>query len=254
MGEKRTLKEKYQIIFDKVGTDTIFVIQDVIELFPDKTKQSVYWDLSKLTESGYLTRVRNGIYMISNARKTGNTLVSSNAKKIIALLQETGFDFYISGIDVLSQYLHHVPENYPTMLFLEKAATEEIKQFLFDNQYTVVDTFKTDSSFDMADVLRREKSIVIKPTDSFAYAQNNLAAAEKAFIDLFYEITRENFPFALQELVRVYQNMIRNGAIDPKRLVKISYVRNLQYDIRYIVESKYISEEAKQFVSILRKE
>jgi hypothetical protein len=45
--------------------------------------------------------------------------------------------------------------------------------------------------------------------------------------------------------------MVRLGAIDQKKMITISYKRNLQYDIRYIVESKYLSEGAKEIVKYI---
>jgi len=46
--------------------------------------------------------------------------------------------------------------------------------------------------------------------------------------------------------------MIRNGVLDQKKMVKATYIRNMQHDVRYIVESKYISDEALRFVSMIK--
>lgn len=48
------------------------------------------------------------------------------------------------------------------------------------------------------------------------FADSNVALNEKAFIDLFFAITRNSYPMPLQELGRTYSNMIRLGAIDKK--------------------------------------
>ena len=56
---------------------------------------------------------------------------------------------------------------------------------------------------------------------------------------------------SLQELGRTYSNMIRLGAIDQKKMITISYKRNLQHDIRYIVEHEYLSDGAKEIVKYI---
>jgi hypothetical protein len=254
MNKKTTLEEKYNLIKDKLGEDTIMYFEDISQLFPNRKKQSLYWDISKLVEAGYFLRVRNGVYKFSENRSQPTILISTTAKKVINILNETGFDYYISGVDILSKFLHHIPESYPIMVFAQKEATAEITDVLRDNGYLVSETAKKLGDLEAFNNFDNSKIIVLNQTDSFTYAKNNLATIEKAFLDLFFEITRKLYPFSLQELVRIYQNAVRNGAIDQKKLVKISYVRNMQYDMRFIVESKYISDAAFRFVKLLKEE
>lgn len=250
MLESMTLEKKFNKIREEIGKNIIFGVEDVRKIFPDKKHSTLYWDMSKLVEAGYILRIRNGVYKIGDAKNETSVLISFLAKKVIKLLIETGFDFYVSGIDIISRYLHHVPENYPVMVFVEKNAVEEIKDMLMKDNYVVTQSFSQKTSFNDL-LIYGENTILLKVTESFMYSKEHYAITEKAFMDLFYEITRESFPLSLQELARVYQNITRNGAIDPKRLVKIAYSRSMQYDIRYIVENKYISNDAKKFVEMV---
>ena len=90
-------------------------------------------------------------------------------------------------------------------------------------------------------------------TESFDFAEDGLATIEKAFVDLFYAVTRNGYPVALQEMVRMYENLVRLGNIDKKMLITVAVRRGIQYDIRFIVESKFITEDAMKFVEILRR-
>ena len=107
---------------------------------------------------------------------------------------------------------------------------------------------------DMIYAGREETPVVLYLTDSFEYGEGGLATIEKAFVDTFYSVTRNGYPLALQELVRIYENLVRTGNIDRKKTVTIAGRRSIQYDIRYIVESDYITEEARRFVEIMRRE
>jgi hypothetical protein len=91
------------------------------------------------------------------------------------------------------------------------------------------------------------------PTQEFAYAANGLASVEKAFVDLYYEVSRRNYPLSIQELVRIYLNMRRRMFLNTNRMVKIASRRNIQQDIRYIVAHDAITDAAMEFVDHLRK-
>lgn len=253
MAKRMSLEDKFNLISKEIGSNIIFGIEDVRRIFSNDKDNTIYWNISKLVEAGYLQRIRNGVFKISDSKNQTPIVISFTAQKIINLLEETGFNFYISGIDILSRYLHHVPENYPILTFVEKKALDEIKEALSNSNYFVIDSFTSKTNYNDLSYFN-DKTIILKPTDSFENTRGHYATTEKAFMDLFYEITREDFPLALQELARIYKNMIRNGAMDLKHLVKISYSRSMQYDIRYIVESKYISKEAKRFVDMVSEE
>lgn len=249
-----SLEHKYNEIKEKLGTQVNIFFDDIRKTFPDISKSSLYWTVSKLVQAGYLKRVRNGVYELNEARGKRAVHLSDMTKKVQKILDEEGFDYYISGMDILLKFMHHVPENYPIIIFGEKRAAGEILQTLKNNRIMAVNPKTLRETYDQYIYKSEEPIVILYSTESFVYAENNIAANEKAFIDLFYAVTRNQYPLALQELVRAYNNMLRLGAIDQKLLVKMSYQRNLQYDVRYIVESKYISEGAIEFVRSMRQE
>jgi len=157
-------------------------------------------------------------------------------------------------MDILEKFMHHIPENYPIIVFGEKRAMGEILRALKNNKVMAINPKALREVYDEYIYKLEEPIVILYSTESFIYAENNIATNEKAFIDLFYAVTRNQYPLALQELARSYNNMLRVGAIDQKLLIKMSYQRNLQHDIRYIVESKYISKGAIEFVKSMKLE
>ena len=255
MAEKTSsLEHKYNEIKEKLGNQVNIFFDDIKKIFPDVPKNSLYWTVSKLVQAGYIKRVRNGVYELNEIIGKRAVHLSDMTKKVQKTLDEEGFDYYISGMDILLKFMHHVPENYPIIVFGEKKAMEEILQTLKNNRVMAVNPKTFRETYDEYMYKSEEPIVILYSTESFAYAENNIAANEKAFIDLFYAVTRNQYPLALQELARAYNNMLRLGAIDQKLLVKMSYQRNLQHDIRYIVESKYISDGAIKFVRSMRQE
>ncbi len=167
------------------------------------------------------------------------------------ILDAEGYDYYFSGVDVVVKFMQHVPEEYPIMLFVEKNTETDVTRLLKENEFTVVRASSLkDLDVEYVYTIMRP-NVILYLTDNFDYADSNVALTEKAFIDLFYAITRHAYPMSLQELGRTYSNMIRLGAIDQKKMITISYKRNLQYDIRYIVENKYLTDGAKELVKYI---
>ena len=252
--KKNSLELKYKEIQEKLGAQVNIFFEDIQAIFPDMARSSLYWSVSKLVQEKYLKRVRNGVYELNESRGKSAVFLSEMARRVQSILNEEGFEYYISGMDVIVKFMQHVPENYPVIIFVEKVALKEILQTLKNSKIMTVESGELKEAYDDYFYKSEDPIVILYQTESFIYAENNIATTEKAFIDLFYAVTRNNYPLPLQELARAYNNMMRLGIIDQKTLVKASYKRNLQYDIRYIVESKYITEGATEFVRNMKRE
>ncbi len=250
-----SLIQKFNLIKSNLSNQPSFFFDDIARLFPDMKDSSLYWLVSKLVSNGFLIRQRKGRYSINEWKEKKRVSITGEAKRLCDKLIESGFDFFISGLDVLSAYMHHIPEQYPIILFADKASIEEITKVCKKNNYMVTyqKQFKEQYKTNIYSGIK-ETLVLVYLTENFEFAKNGIASLEKAFIDLYYAITRNDYPVSLQELAKIYLNLIRLGNIDTKKLISIASKRSIQFDIRYIVESKYITQEAENFVNIIKKE
>ena len=145
-------------------------------------------------------------------------------------------------------------EQYPVILFVEKHAKDTICSELRQQGIRIIEPTELRKVYEDF-VFSGDDSVsaVMYVTDNFEMSDDGIATPEKAFLDLYYAISRNSYPVSLQELARVYQNMIRLGTLDKKELLAAAVKRNLKHDIRFIVESKYITESAYELVAIFRK-
>lgn len=255
MGKNSALEQKYQKIAKALGGQAIFYVEEVQKVFPDMKKSSLYWNMSKLVEEGYLRRVRNGVYSFNEWKGKKNIFLSGTAEEVRDLLDETGFDYYVSGLDVLQKYMQHVPEQYPVIVFIQKETKEEVTEVLSENFCEVTEPLKMRDVYETFGYTGQNKKIVaLYVTENFEDCEGGVATIEKAFIDLYYAVTRNGYPLALQELVRIYENLVRLGNIDKKRMIAVAAKRSIQYDIRFIAEAKFITEQARKFVEMLEKD
>lgn len=255
MEKRSALEKKYVMIEERLKGQAIFYMDDVQAIFPDMKQSSIYWNLSKLVEAGYLKRVRTGVYAFNEWKGKTKIPLTDNIRKVQKILDESGFEYFVSGLDVLQRFMQHVPEQYPMILFVEKEAHEEMAKYLQDGGFSVVKPSEIQQQYEDLVLAGTEKNqIVLYDTENFDYEKDGIATIEKAFVDLYYSITRNGYPLSLQELARVYQNLVRLGSVDKKKMITVSTKRNLQSDIRLIVETPYITDEAMKIAMILRKE
>ena len=82
--------------------------------------------------------------------------------------------------------MQHVPEQYPMILFIEKAAHEEMVNYLLDSGFNVVKPSEIRQQYE--DIVLSgsdKKQIVVYDTENFDYETDGIATIEKAFVDLF---------------------------------------------------------------------
>lgn len=255
MEKQTSIGEKFQKLQNALAEQQSFIMADVEGVFPDLSKATRYWLVSELVKIGYIKRIRRGTFAFNEWMGKKNIVISKEAERISEVLAETGFNFYISGLDILAKYMHHIPEQYPIILFAERVAKEEVRSVLVDHGFLVFEPTELKKRYENALYAGRDETqVVLYLTDNFEYCKDGLATLEKAFVDTYFSVTRNNYPLALQELVRIYENLRRTGNIDVRKMVTIASRRSIQYDIRYIVESRYITDAAHQFVEIMKRE
>ena len=253
MDKVSALEKNYIVIEEKLRGQTTFYIEDVQAIFPEMKQSTIYWNLSKMVGAGYLKRVRTGVYAFNEWKGKTQIALTENIKQVQEALNESGFEYFISGLDVLYRFMQHVPEQYPMILFAEKYAHDEIIHYLLDAGFAVVKPSAIRNQYEAAVLAGMDKKqVIVYDTENFDYEYDGIATIEKAFVDLYFSITRNGYPMSIQELVRVYQNLVRLGNIDKKKLITVSTKRNLQSDIRLIAETPYITEESMQFAMLLR--
>ncbi|MBL7170848.1 MAG: hypothetical protein ISS46_02505 [Candidatus Omnitrophica bacterium] len=242
MKKDNLLSQKAEKLRNKLSGLDSFRVATAKEILGEK-ESTLYWSLWKLAEKGYIRRIGKGLYSFEKKDTEIKPIISTLAKKAWSILNESGNQFFISGLDILSIFVEHVPEYFPTLLFINKYSQDEIVSILSKHNIS----FNTTSDYNAIN----KEVITMHTTNEFNYSQNGLASFEKAFVDLYYEITRKKYPLSLQELATIFLNMKRRISLNTNRLIKIASRRNIHYDIRYIVENKYITEKAMQFVKFI---
>ena len=150
------LEDKAALLRERFQDKPDFTISDAASVLQEK-QSTLYWTLHKLTQGGYISRTGQGLYSFQNrGAESIQPILSTLASRILNVLGETGHDFFISGLDILTVFMDHVPETYPVLLFAGKSDVEEVADILSRNKIDVVPYANIkDYSAHPANVLRR---------------------------------------------------------------------------------------------------
>lgn len=248
---KRALDIKYDLLSKELQKDYSFTVSDAQSVWQAKTS-STYWNLSKLVEAGRLKRLQNGVYTISEEWRH-SIIPSTLARHTHAILSESGFSFYISGLDILMQYMQNLPDQYPVILFADKNAIDEIRDLLVGAGIIVMSGKASQESKRFMDNNRMKDVVFLYPTRSFTFEKDGYAVLEKAFVDLYMEITRKAYPLSIQELARIYIEMAQQkGLINRARLMQAARLRSIQSEMLLLANLDHIHSSAIKLAAIIK--
>lgn len=237
------IAKKQALLESAFQNKSFFKVTDA-ERIMQMPKSSIYWYLSKMVELGQITRISKGKYAIHAISKNDSIMNAGVAVKIQGILQESGFRYYISGIDVLQKYMQHIPDAYPIMLYVDKYSRDEIEDLLLEQNITVVSAKQLSNENTISNLSRLSSVVLIYETQNFKFSHNGYATIEKAYVDLYFEITRRGYLLSLQELARIYDNLLNKGAIDKTNMVQAAHEHSIRPEFRRIADTDQIPAEA----------
>ena len=246
-----SVKTKYELLKNTFQNQAFFKINDAAQVL-NMPKSSIYWYLSKMVDQEYITRVSNGKFTIHQSNNQDNIIASQVATQIQNLLQETGFQYYISGIDVLINYMQHIPDAYPIMLYVDKYSRDEIEDILLKANITVISAKELINKTTISNLNRLNTLVLLYETQNFAFSKNGYATREKAFVDLYFEVTRHEYPLPLQELSRIYKHLYLKGAIDMTKLAQAAHEHSIRPEIRMIIDIEKIHPAALELAKMIK--
>ena len=71
---------------------------------------------------------------------------------------------------------------------------------------------------------------------------------EKAFVDLYYMVTRLNYGVSIQELYRIYENMARNKVVSKLKLKESASEYKIVDEIIWLTEVGGLPNQSKEFM------
>ena len=220
--------------------------QEIYALFPDMNPNTVSWHLHEELGKGSLVRKAHGTYVLSSwipmqEERFGN--IPDLSRKAHEALEKSGFEFYLSGLDCMNGLGFKVDGSYPVIVCTKTHLVKDVQLFLMRE----FDLAITENEFNLLDdpSVRSRIQFVVLSTSDFALQKDGFAYAEKGFVDLYYAVTRLEYPLPVSELPHVL-SLIKPNAFRFRRATKD---RGLSNELNFLLS--YNRDFVKAFAEFL---
>jgi len=213
---KEFQKQLVQILNEKGSMST----QELYSYFNDMNSKTVSWHLYNCLNQGLISRTMHGNYTLSSSIPEVEERLSHMPIRncmIFDFMCKSGFDFYMTGLDGLNGIGFDVSGDYPVLLCCRKKDVKDVQietMRQFDLTLTEFDTQMLSN-----EKTKRRIQYVILGSNDFSLQKNHFAFPEKAFIDLYYAVTRLDYPISIEELPHIL-SLIKPNSYRFKRATK----------------------------------
>lgn len=227
------LDKYYDEIKRELGKEKLFSVREAERLLGLKPT-SVWQILSRLTREGRLHRVSRGRYTLSPQPRR-NPPVPESSRKIVGLLQAEGIQFTLTGLDLLLDFVQHLPETLLHLIYTPRGAGEWAQSTLRSS--TLMPLLEPGIHEIENSIASSEREIIIiRERQSPVASQENLATKERAFVDLYFESTRGLLPFPVQEVAYIFENMRSTSTLNQPQLIRYAHERKIDGEVEAILE------------------
>jgi len=250
-----TLDQKLQLLMRSFAGQETFTFNEALNLL-GQNESTTTWTLWKLVKNGDLNRQGRGLYAFGKRLREFKPKVSAVTEIVVDALKSSRIKFFVSGIDAIKDLIIDIPEKYPSIVFVEEGKEEKAKKVLWGTKKQLIviteSEVKDYYTFKGQPAFEKRKLVVLSGTNEMLFQKDGIAIPEKAFVDLYFEVSRRLYPYPLVKLAETYAEMKKKIALDPVKMIRIASRRSIQHDIRYILEYDLIKDTSFEFVKTLR--
>jgi len=228
-------KAKYALMDKTFGSNT-FSTRELSTLLKIK-KSTAYWVICDLKKENLIVKPGMGLFKISSSKEIGLVKEIDLIRK--HLLKKITRKFSFTGLSVLAPLVHHIPYAIIYNLFVEPGSAEDFKEEIskFSKITTLVSPTKSEISA-LLDNTNINRLIVIRENRYFYSSKDGLSSNEAAFIDLYFEVTREKLPFIRSDLEEIFRSLALNNLINYSTLLRYANERGIKEEIKKFLSDK----------------
>ena len=194
--------------------------QEIYSLFSDMNRNTVSWHLHEELGRGTVVRSAQGRYVLSSGipeQKERFTNIPELSRKVHEVLADSGYRYYLSGLDCMNGLGFRVDGSYPIIVCTTRESVKDV-QLLLMREFDLAITEDENDLLADPNVRNRIQFVVLR-TNDFSLQKEGFAFAEKAFVDLYYAATRLEYPIPVSELPHVL-SLIRPNAFRFRRATR----------------------------------
>jgi biotin operon repressor len=183
------------------------------------SERTVQRRVQTLLDAGVLVSLGRGIY----SRDSGPPTLDPDAWALVETIRDVGADAHLTGYDLLAGYAHQFVYEYAHLVYCHPPHLSTLATELADEEWLVLQ-----AGAGARHALSLDRTVVLRgqPHAPGRYpVAHNLAAPEKAWVDLLREVRRSGLSFDYGELGRLLRALDDRGR--PETLT--TYARRAGY-------------------------
>lgn len=211
----------------------------IYEEFSYMNPKTVSWHLYDCIKQGLVDRSNHGLYVLSASLpeiKERFENISLYCKEIYDYLSSRGYDFYLSGMDCMNGLGVWLQGSLPVIVCTRKALVKDVQLELM--RHFDVTLIETETAMLSDAKVRGLIKIIVLASEDFTLQKGHFAVIEKAFVDLYFAVTRLDYPIAVEELPHLL-SLFKINSYKFKRATKDRHLSSeldflLSYDKRFL--------------------
>lgn len=220
--------------------------QEIYAMFPDSNQKTISWHLHKQMLRGNIIQASHGVYVLPQEKYNIDDsirVLGERSMRAFEALDDTGYDFYLSGLDALNGVGFTASGDYPTIVCAAKHRVKDVQLELM----RLFDFAVTEDEYENINdkALKDKIQFVILSTDAMELSNEHFALIEKAFVDLYYAVTRMDYPISVTELPHILSLINPN----PFRFKMATRDRHLSDELNFLINyNKDFLREAVRYL------
>ena len=201
------------------------------------SRSSLFKILHELVETGHLTRLGRGIYVVnrSPSRPRLPPLPSESGRRIHQALYPEGIDFAITGLDILLAFTHQLLVRFPHLVYVERGSAEWAKETLKQAGFpALIEPTEREVRIGL-ELTEGAELVILRQTTDFYDVEDGWASLERALVDLYFESTRKGYTIPVDEVGRILLNALRSATVNYSRLLRWAMRRRVDAELRDVL-------------------
>ncbi|MBO4393386.1 MAG: helix-turn-helix transcriptional regulator [Spirochaetales bacterium] len=224
-------------LIDALSNVKSLTTREIYDLFSDMNQSTVSWHLHEEFGKGFVEKCGHGSYRLSSTTPDDRERLSkipNLSTAAFACLKDSGYDFYLSGLDCMNGIGFKVDGSYPVILCTRKQSIKDV-QLLLMREFDLAITEEESNLLGMGRLKSRIQFVILS-SSNFVLQSDGFAFPEKAFVDLYFAVTRMEYPLPVRELPHVlslinpnlyrFRNATKDRGLSSELNFLISYNRD----------------------------
>jgi hypothetical protein len=216
-------------------------------------KSKLYELLNDLINANKVVKIAEGVYKF----KESDIKIIPEIVRLSDKLKKTMTRrFKFTALSVLFPLIHHTPYSITYTMYVESGSGEDFKDVIssMDSTLAIILNPKKEDILLIMNEANKNKILAIKENSYFYGKEHGIAYHDTAFVDLYFEVSRDKIPFMKSDLKEILKELVIKDLINYSRLIRYANERKLANEIKtFLLELSKDIELPKGGVDVLQK-